>query len=176
MSRVALLAFALALLLAGCGGGNEQEKPPYTVDLSSPAGTADAWKYAVENHDDEVAAQLFLPTEKDTELLRFRDNVRASKARKITTRVTLDKNGQLIDDNTTVTWVTWVISENGVEKDPVRVPLVIVKHTDGTWRFSAAETNKAKAEYAAAQNAQNNPPPGNTPAPGNAPQPPANGE
>lgn len=176
MSRIALLTFTLALLLVGCGGGNENEKPPYTVDLSSPAGAAEAWKYAIEYHDEEVAAQLFLPDEKDTELLRFRDNVRASKGRKITTKVTLDEKGQFVDDNTTITWVTYTDTENGEEKRPNRFPLVIVKHTDGTWRYSAAETKKAKDEYAAAMNAQNNPPPGNTPPSGNAPQPPANGE
>lgn len=175
MSRVALLAFALALLLAGCGGGNEQEKPPYTVDLSTPAGAAEAWKYAIEYHDEEVAAQLFLPAEKDTELLRFRDNVRASKGRKVTTKVALDEKGQFVDDNTTITWVTYTDTENGTEKLPNRLPLVIVKHTDGTWRYSAAETKKAKDEYVAAMNAQNNPP-GNSPPPGNAPQPPANRE
>lgn len=163
MTRLGLIAILLLLMLAACGGGNESQKPAYTVDLSTPDGAADAWKYAIEWHDLDVAKQLFLASEMEVNAGKFADNIRASQARKITTKVELDKQGKFIDDNTTIVWVTYTESQDGKDLKPDRIPLVIVKDTDGKWKYSRAETEKAKAELAAAQNA----PPANKPAPPN---------
>jgi hypothetical protein len=139
----------LALLLVACGGGGEDntpyELPAYTPDFSTPEGATEAFARAIETQDAFMMERALAPDERRERLPDYLRNFEQSKQQGITWRLEFAK-GAYIDNNRTVTQVTFFRIKNGVETKDQHFPAVFIKVEEGTWHYSPAETKAFREE------------------------------
>ncbi|MBZ0135364.1 MAG: hypothetical protein K8I27_03185 [Planctomycetes bacterium] len=158
----------LLLLLAACGNGDNAPDnsgvalAPFTPDFSSPGGATEAYQRAIEDQDEELMKAVLAAEEHEAKLPTYLDRLRQTKKEGLDWILEF-KPGEYIDDDHVVTEVTYVQVKSGVKTPTDTFPIVFMKVSDGTWRFSSTLSRKLLEE---AQRA-NQPPDNSGEAPGN---------
>ena len=158
MSRAfCLLSLLVFGLLTACSNGDNSgnsitDVKPFTPDFSTPGGATEAYARAIEDQNEELMTEVMVEAEREAKLAQQLHNIRESKKNGLDWRLDFE-SGSYIGDNMVVTNVTFNQIKGGVTTPMQEFPVVFVKVTDGTWRFSPVATR----EYQDAQEKANEP-------------------
>lgn len=174
-----MFLLSLALIACACGGGKEPEK--YTPDQSTFENAVETYARAMEDGNEDYAADIFPADEQATHIIGLRKDIEAVKERgrryKILTATAEPLTVQGIESAYAVRLTRVEIDESDTEVgEPVKTWTVFIKEADGKWRLSvklSSQFRRQRDAEEAAQKAGNalpgngpvyNTPAGNTPA------------